>query len=895
MKTLAKILATVVALLLAIALIVPMVLKDKIAGIVKNEANKMLTATLDFEKLHISLLKNFPNASVGLDEFTLVSGIEPFAGDTIVAAEKISVVVNLASLLGDEGFEVRRVLLDKPLIHGQKSPDGQVNWDVMRASEEPQAEVQNNEEESNEPSSFRLALRDVTIRDAVLRYDDDSTRMYASITPLNLNLKGDFSAAQSRLKLKMLAEQIHYSTGGLKLANGLEAELNADIEADLEKMHFTLNENTFRLNAIEMMLDGWATLAETGAEMDLKLNTNQVAFREILSLIPAFYTRDFEGLKASGELTLEAWAKGQMKGDHLPAFAVVLGVREGSFKYAGLPQSVTGIRIAAKVDNPGGTLDATRVEVSDFGVTMAGNTLTATLAASTPLSDLQFSASANGKVDLGAIKQVYPLDESIALQGLVTLDARIGGRMSDIEKQRFEQMQASGTVTVEQVEAEVGGLPTIEVTRLTTSLSPAAITLGECQLKIGQSDLNANGQLTNFLGWALRDDTLKGRLYLKSNLLDLNEIMGALPTEAEEVEEEPLKEEPASELTAFEVPENLDLALQTSVRKILFQKMTIDNFTGNIDVRGGTASLSKLALQALGGSISASGSYSTAADPMRPALTLKADIKKASFSETFNQLDLVQKVVPLFAKAGGDYSMAIDLAGRMTNDLSIDPQSVEATGELRSGNIQLQNVDIFGTLTKALNAEKVQSTLSKELVIKFAIREGRLSTQPFDLNLGSTRMTVSGSTGLDQTIDYTARVTLPGKGAQVLQNLDVKIGGTFSSPKVTVDLASAAKEAVSNVVNDQIQKLTGSESVSAEVSKQAEKLRNEARTAGDKLVAEAEKQKQALVEKASNKLAKLAAEKAGDALVKEARKQADRLVAKAEEEITKLESKANGN
>jgi len=59
-------------------------------------------------------------------------------------------------------------------------------------------------------------------------------------------------------------------------------------------------------------------------------------------------------------------------------------------------------------------------------------------------------------------------------------------------------------------------------------------------------------------------------------------------------------------------------------------------------------------------------------------------------------------------------------------------------------------------------------------------------------------------------------------------------------------------------------------------------------------VAEAEKQKQALVDKASNKLAKLAAEKAGDALVKEARKQADKLVAKAEEEITRLQDKATG-
>lgn len=902
MKKFAKILATLVALLLIVALVVPMLLKGKISEIVKTEANKMLTAKLDFEDLDISLLRNFPNASLGLEGLTLISGVEPFVGDTIVAAERISVVVNLASLFGDEGFEVRRVLLDEPLIHGQKSIEGKVNWDVMKPTEEPEnkePEAEEAAETTGEPSAFRLALRDVTIRDAVLRYDDDSTQMYASITPLNLNLKGDFSAARSTLKLKTLAEKIRFATGGMTLANGLEAELNADIDADLEKMHFVLSENTFRLNAIEMMIDGEVTLAEEATDIDLKLNTNKVEFREILSLIPAFYTKDFDGLKASGELTLGAWAKGRLVGEQMPAFGVELGVKEGSFKYSALPQSVTGIRVAAKVENPGGTLDATRVEVSDFGVTMAGNSLSATLTAATPLSDLQFSASAKGKVNLGAIKEVYPLDEGITLQGLVTLDAAIGGRMSDIEKQRFEQMKASGTITVEQMQAKLEELPTIDITRLTTSLSPVRITLGECQVKIGKSDLSANGELSNFLGWALRDDTLKGRLYLKSNLLDLNELMGT-DNAAEESEEpstetpETEEETPSGEDVAFEVPKNLDLDLQTSLQKILFQQMTITNFTGNIDVKGGKASLSKLAMNALGGSISASGSYSTAENPARPALQLKAEVKKASFSETFNQLEMIRKMVPLFEKTGGDYSMSLDLQSRMHSDMSLDLQSVNATGELRSGNIQLQNLDIFTKLGQAMKTEKLQSTLSKELVIKFAIQNGRLSTQPFDLNLGSTSMNISGSTGLDQTIDYTARVSLPGKAANVLQNLDVKIGGTFSSPKISVDLASAAKEAVSNVVNEQIQKLTGSEDLNAEINKQAEKLRQEARTAGDKLVAEAEKQKQALVDKASNKIAKLAAEKAGDALVKEARKQADKLVAKAEEEISKLENKATG-
>lgn len=897
MKKLAKVTAIAIAVILAVALIVPMALKGKIAGIVKSEANKMLTARLDFDKLDLSLLRHFPNASLELDGLTLVGGAETFEGDTIVAADRISVVVNLLSLFGDSGFEVRRILLDGPAIHGCKSAGGAVNWDVMVPAEESageQPEVQAAEEESG--SAFRLALRNVTIRNAVLRYDDDSIRMHASISPLNLSLKGNFSAAESDLQLQTVASNIFFRAEELTLVNGVEMELDADLRADLEKKIFTLRDNTLRVNAIRMMLNGWIALPDEGIDLDLKMASSEIEFREILSLIPAFYTKDFKNLKASGEMTFSAWAKGRMAGGRLPAFELALGVKDGSFKYASLPKSVTGIHMAAKVANPGDVLDRTTVEVPDFGLTMAGNSLTASLSAATPISDLQFAAAANGKVNLGAIKEVYPLDESIALAGLVTANIQVAGRMSDIEKQRFEQMKASGSLTIEGMSADVNGLPEVRIQRAVATVSPLALTLGECLVTVGRSNVAANGQLSNYLGWFLRDDTLKGRLYVKSTLLDLNELMGAVSASDDESGDEATDEEtPASAGTAFEVPKNLDLSLQTTLQKILFQKMTITDFTGALAVKGGTVDMSKLAMKVFGGSLSASGSYSTAESVDSPRLKLKAEIAHASFSRTFDELELVQKIVPLFKKTGGDYSMSLDLASRLKSDMSVDYPTLNASGELRSSNIQLGNIEIFSKLSSALKSDKLQSSLAKDLVVKFTIADGRLSTKPFDLKMGSTKLNLSGSTGLDQTVDYTARVSLPGAASNLLQEVDVKIGGTFSSPKISVDMASAAKQAATNVVNEQIQKLTGSASLNEEVQKQAEALREEARKAGEKLIAAAQAEKEKLVAKTSNPLAKIAAEKAGDALVKEAEKQAANLTQKAEEEIAKLEAKATGN
>ena len=242
---------------------------------------------------------------------------------------------------------------------------------------------------------------------------------------------------------------------------------------------------------------------------------------------------------------------------------------------------------------------------------------------------------------------------------------------------------------------------------------------------------------------------------------------------------------------------------------------------------------------------------------------------------------MVQKLVPIFAKTGGDYSLALDMHTLLDSQMSPDLQTLTATGEIKSANIHVQNIEAFDALAKALNNDDLRKIEAKDVAIRFAIRDGRITTQPFDLKLGNVGINLSGSTGLDQTIDYTAKVAIP--GGKTLQSIGVGIGGTFSSPKITLGVKEAAEEAVKNIVDEQIQKLTGSESLSEEIQKQA----------GEKLVEAAEKQRTKLVEEASKKgaLAKLAAEKAGDKLVQEAGKQAANLEAEAERQIEKLTAK----
>lgn len=273
------------------------------------------------------------------------------------------------------------------------------------------------------------------------------------------------------------------------------------------------------------------------------------------------------------------------------------------------------------------------------------------------------------------------------------------------------------------------------------------------------------------------------------------------------------------------IPANLDLALSAELHEVLFRKMRITNLSGGVRVADGAVLLDGLAMEAFGGRVNASGCYSTVADAQRPELRLGLDVAKASFERTFEELEVVQRLVPLFAKTGGSYSMRLDLAARLDASMTPELKTLNAAGTIASQDVRIRRIEAFSKLADALRYEPLRQIEARDVAIRFTIADGRITTEPFDLRIAGAAVRLSGTTGPDRTIDYKARVSLPeGAAGGVLTTLDVGIGGTFSDPKITLGVKEAAVDALKNLVNEQVRKLTGSAPFEAEVDEQRRKI-----------------------------------------------------------------------
>lgn len=802
-----KIAGITLGVILLLLLILPFAFQGKLAKLVKEEGNKMLNAQFDFRTLNISLLRNFPSASVSLEDFWL-KGTGPFENDTLIQAGELTAAVNLFSLFGDGGYDISRIIVKDTRVHAIVLEDGRPNWDVMKPS--PDAETP---EDETAQETFRIKLQKLSVDNLSVVYDDRQGGVFADLSRLEADCSGDFGSDRTVVDLKMETPSLTCRTGGIPLLNKVSLEADMDVDADLAGGKFTLRENMLRLNAIQLNLDGWLAQTKQGMDMDLRLNTNEVGFKELLSLIPAIYAKDFQDLKTDGKVTLNAFARGSMEGNtKVPQFEVNLDVKDAMFRYPSLPAGVEKINISALVRNAGGPLDATEISVAPFDFVLAGNPFSLNATVKTPVSDPDFHLTARGKLDLGKVKEVYPLDD-MQLNGLVQADLELGGRLSMVEKEQFEQMQAKGSLRLNQMKLVLKDMPPVDIQQSVFTFSPRYLQLSETTVNIGKNDLTLDSRFENYLGYALKGSTLKGTLNVSSNHLNLNDFMSADTTAA-------VAEVPAdtAAMGVIRVPENIDFQMQAAFRELLFDKMTLTDGKGTLLVRNGTVDMRNLSFNTMGGSVTMNGAYA-APQKKQPELNAAFDMRNISFAQAYQDLGLVQQLAPIFAGLKGNFSGNLQIDTPLDATMSPVMSAVQGKGALSTKDLSLSGVKFIDQVADIVKKPSLKEIKVKDLNIDFEIKDGRVTTKPFDLKLGDYNMNLSGSTGLDQTIDYTGKITMPADGiASKLGTVDMTIGGTFTSPKVGIDMASLARNAAEQALKGLGEKL-GNDSKGSEKKK----------------------------------------------------------------------------
>lgn len=927
MKKALKIFGGVVAALVGLMLVSPILLKDKAKDIALETINGMLNAEVYLDDVSISFFKNFPNASVTAEKFGII-GKDNFSGDTLADVGELTVVVNLSSLLSDS-YQINKVQIKDAYLNAVVDTLGRANWDIMASDSTEVAE------EDTSSYAVKLALEKISVENLNVKYNDMPSRMLAALEKVDLNMKGDLdlslttlanideltvkagkigyadssklaanvenfniemsgklSDAVSKIKSELGIEKVSVRQSGIPYLSEANVKADINVEADLDNNKYTFGQNNISLNEISASFDGFVQLIDTVIDMDIKLATPNIEFKHILSLIPAIYAKDFESIQTSGKVNLAAEAKGKMYGDVLPAFDVNLGISDAMFKYPDLPSALKDINVAINAKNDGGTADNITVDINKFGFNLAGNPFNVTAKLKKLISDPDFAFTAKGLIDFQKISEVVHIDDA-KLQGKLSADLDAAGLMSYVEKEQFDKFKVDGALGLSDFVLTMKDLEyNVEIGKANLDFTTQNVGL-DANLKLGKSDLAVTGKLTHFLQYVLRSEEIQGELAVNSSYMNINELMGA--PEEKELEEAPVTESESP----LVIPNNIDFKMNVGMNKIIYDKIEIDNFKGNISLKNAVAKLNSLSANTMGGSFTASGEFD-GRDSLKPLAAADVNVKEMNLSEVFTKVRTAHRLVPLFSDATGKFSMSGQFSSAINGkDLSPIMQTINAKGSFKTANMGLTNVPAFTKVADKVGLSALKNPQVKDLNISFVIKDGKLEIDPFETFINNATLNVSGWSGLDRTLGYVAKIVLPqevpGKAGKVIDKVgfDVNVGGTFEKPEIKISTASMinnVKEKVTEKVTEKVEEAKAK--VNEEIEKQKAKLIAEAENqraklietaqkSGDKLVQEAEEQSAKLQKDAKNPIQKAAAKKSGDVLVKKAKEKSAQLVQEA--------------
>ena len=697
---------------------------------------------------------------------------------------------------------------------------------------------------SNAPS---LSLESWEFENAVLVYVDEGSKMNLRVSGLDHRGSGNFSRQIATVRTKTTIENLDLRYDGVRYLRNRSLAADVALSIDLNESLYTLGKNHIRINDFGVGFSGTVKVLDTHNQIDLQVGGEDLSIRSILSLIPGLYADYLEGIKVEGTTSFGATIRGRMDELTLPHIEAHLSLDQARITHEDYPASVENIDLKSRLEYPPSGSKNARFTLESFSIEIDGNPLGGKAVVSN-FDNPTWEVELYGKADLGKIQDIFPL-EGTDLKGILETQLQSTGTLSDVASGNYANVQAEGSLEITGFRyIDTASQSDYSVDTGKIQFSPDRVVLTGIVARSGSSDFSLEGEIQNYLPIILgvENSILSADLDLSSQRIVLDELTGSgsaetskpeatttasgktrdtgspqedpisqaanksnapvnsdVPVKLDDAAQEPLissapgitSSSNPTVTEAFRIPENISFTLRSSIREVKYLEHTGHDFQGNLEIKGGNVILNDTRFSLLGGLFTLSGRLNISGNAT-PDFDFDFSIKDLPISQAVDSLDIVGELFPIAEKMGGSFSARVKSKGPLDADMV--PIADQIRGDA-SVDVRDARVDDIPVVEKILKVAKIKNSKSSDsgvalgdIAVQMTLIDGRVIAKPFTVNFMGQATDISGSHGIDGTIDYRMtlqQVDISGAGQWVNSALDSFIGNTKIIPdKVDVTL-----------------------------------------------------------------------------------------------------------
>lgn len=281
---------------------------------------------------------------------------------------------------------------------------------------------------------------------------------------LRLDGKGTMDEAFADLKMKV--EKGHVKMGETEFINEtLYASKKDLLKVELPHLGVKLNKKEIRIDNSQVSIDdyvlnicGQIYLANGQQPLRMDVNVNNEGswqVKPLLAIVPEQYTKALKGMDIDGKVDFDITAAGALSDSTMPGVGGTLSVKKGSF-YAPkmLPYKLEKVNGKVETDLYLDKSNESWVKIEGLKAHTQGTDVAIDGRVNDLMGDMRVDAKIKGTLPLEDIKPMVPKGMKFDAKGDADLDLKVACRMSQLQKQDYDKIKASGLLKLKNLDVE---------------------------------------------------------------------------------------------------------------------------------------------------------------------------------------------------------------------------------------------------------------------------------------------------------------------------------------------------------------------------------------------------------------------------------------------------------
>ena len=522
--------------------------------------NERLNAPVSVSDMDLTFIARFPRASIRLkDVLAREVRYDSLSADTLLYAEELFLEFSLWDMFQGT-YTVQSIHGRSVRLYPALDAEGRENYLIWKA-------------DSSSTASSPLELEAVSVDGLTARYRDAGSGTQILANSGSLELSGRFSDAENRLTLNGDLDLRDWQQGGRSILQDRQAQLRLSLTFGGVDGSFHITKGEVITNDVPLELTLDLVPGKNGKDLDLRAKGLGIDLADAVQLLPSEQVKLLSRYGMQGEVDLAVRYAGPVEGKG-PALSIGAKVMKGRMKEKQSGVAFTDIfgELALEL-TPEGT--PKKVLLKGFAARTGSGTIRGDWQ-STGLVNAVVKADVQVDLALSDLLRFAQVDTLEQVEGTISLDATIDGKLRDVADLRASDLRAlriDGTTTLHNATLKLKGLRH-RVTQLNAefTLNGNDATVKGLTAQFQGQAIELSGTLRNLMPYLLFDDQrLLIEAQARSERLDLAALLLS-------------DDQSASTGTDYSLtlPALIGIDLQARIAELVFEQFKATDISGTI-------------------------------------------------------------------------------------------------------------------------------------------------------------------------------------------------------------------------------------------------------------------------------------------------------------------------